>query len=414
MTPAQLEGLDDNGFLRAWSGFSLEERAALPDDTQGRCRARFVHLTPHVEASVARAERSQLEAERAAPARAPLPRVWVDDAQIPEAGPSLVKGIIGRGDFGVIYGGPSTGKTFLTIDMACHVALGEPWRGRKTSAALAVYVAAEAGRSILTRFVAARERLVPEGREMRVPLAIITRPVNLALPAEVDGLVVELRAIAEECSDAQGVGLVVFDTLSRSMPGADENASSDLTRVIAAIDLIRGELGASVVAVHHSGKDASKGARGHSALVAAADFVIGVADHVATIEKVRDAVAGQAIPFALEVVQLGEDRDGDPITTCIAIEAEAGDEPMPQHRPLGPNEKIAIDTLRKLFATTRKNLAERGDDPASACITLGSWREALEAKKINRGRYHEVRASLLKRGVLRIDGVHVELVEGRQ
>jgi hypothetical protein len=83
-------------------------------------------------------------------------------------------------------------------------------------------------------------------------------------------------------ADRQGGGaaarypirLVVVDTLSRAMAGGNENAPDDMSAFIRNIDRIRQETGAHVLIVHHCGKDAAKGARGHSCLRAATDTKI--------------------------------------------------------------------------------------------------------------------------------------------
>ena len=59
--------------------------------------------------------------------------------------PYLLKGIVERGKLHVVYGPSGHGKTFFTIDLACHIAAGMPWRDRKVKQAPVVYIAAEAG-----------------------------------------------------------------------------------------------------------------------------------------------------------------------------------------------------------------------------------------------------------------------------
>jgi hypothetical protein len=61
-----------------------------------------------------------------------------------------------------------------------------------------VYVAAEAGESILHRFSAWRDRHVGDSREQRIPLMVITRAANLLNEEEVDELMGDLKAISEE------------------------------------------------------------------------------------------------------------------------------------------------------------------------------------------------------------------------
>src|SRR5690606_31022552 len=66
-------------------------------------------------------------------------------------------------------------------------------------------------------------------------------------------------------------GVVIIDTLNRAAPGMDENSSVDMGHAIHAAKLIQQGLGGLVLLVHHSGKDAAKGMRGHSSLYAALD-----------------------------------------------------------------------------------------------------------------------------------------------
>ena len=82
-----------------------------------------------------------------------------------------------------------------------------------------------------------------------------------------------------------------------------------MTALVGVADQIRDELGAATAFVHHTGKDKTKGARGHSSLFAAADLDIEVSDGCATVENVRDGIPGERFPFRLEVIELGTDED---------------------------------------------------------------------------------------------------------
>jgi len=301
-----------------------------------------------------------------------FPRVWIDDAIADTIADYLAKGIINRKQLCVIYGPAGDGKTFFTADLAGHIAAGISWRGRRVRQGLVVYIAAEAGTSILRRFFAWRDHHLSEAREGRTPLAIITRGVNLLNMVNVEELLGELRAIAAE--GELPLALVIFDTLSRSIPGGDENRSEDMTRVIEAADLIRDELGAATAIVHHSGKDKDKGARGHSSLFAAADTVISVVDRVATVEKSRDGVAGEQFPFNLEVVNLGEDQDGDPVTTCIVTPTDAAPR-QPGAAKLSGVARIALQSLREAIADHGQTMPGTSTIPGNIrAVRIEQWR----------------------------------------
>jgi hypothetical protein len=123
--------------------------------------------------------------------------------------------------------------------------------------------------------------------------------------------------------------LLIIDTFARSIIGGDENSAQDVGQAVAGADLIRTETGAAVGFIHHAGKDPTKGARGSSALRAAADTEILVegliGQRTATVSKQRDLESCQTMPFELVSVQIGTDPDdGSPITSCTVRHLQDG------------------------------------------------------------------------------------------
>ena len=170
--------------------------------------------------------------------------------------------------------------------------------------------------------------------------------------------------------------LVVIDTLARSMGTGDENASADMGAFVATIDEIRAKTGAHVAVVHHAGKDASRGARGHSSLRAAVDTEIELKGDgkviTAETRKQRDMEGGKVFAYSLQVVNLGEDQDGDPMTSCIVVPCDT-----PQKR--GPKLSGQANTaLQALSDAIAHHGEKRGGDmfPASRkVVTLDTWRD---------------------------------------
>lgn len=316
--------------------------------------------------------RAQVQKEIHATQRARFPRVHFDDAGNIAPNPYLVKGIIDAKSNALLYGPSGGGKTFFAIDLAAHIAAGIPWRGHRVHAGLVVYVACEAGTSILRRFAAWRDSKLGEAHDSRTPLVILTRGANLLDVSDVDALIAELQEIAAELGIP--LALVAFDTLSRSIPGGDENSAQDMTQAIAAADRVRDELHAATLFVHHSGKDQTKGARGHSALFAAADTVISVADNVATVEKSRDGESGQTYGFNLKVIDLGADEDGDPLTTCVIEPTDAA--PSSKNaRPLSATGQIALQALRESIGEHGETTPETSSMPRGVrAVRIERWR----------------------------------------
>ena len=84
--------------------------------------------------------------------------------------------------------------------------------------------------------------------------------------------------------------------------------------ILAGMKRLQEITGGLVIIVHHTGKDASKGLRGHSSLAAALDGAIEVertqTSRSWSAAKVKDGEDGKQRAFKLHVVDLGRDGDG--------------------------------------------------------------------------------------------------------
>ncbi len=311
------------------------------------------------------------------PQAASYPAVWVSDAKLTLDARPILKGLIEPGAFVVVYGPSGSGKSFFTADIAQHIAMGSAWRGRRVQQSLVVYVASEAGASILKRFVAWRENRVSEG-SARLPLVVLTRGPNLLNMVDVEKLNEQLIALQQEAG--LPLGVVIFDTLSRSIPGGDENNAEDMTMAVNAADYLREKFNTSTVYVHHSGKDPSKGARGHSALFAAADVVLGVMDHAATVEKVRDGVAGERFAFSLEPVEIGTDADGDAVISCLLNPSDS-DIQQPKKAIVRGIASVALAALRDEMDAAGQTMPATSSIPSGVrAVKLEQWRERFKLK----------------------------------
>lgn len=281
-------------------------------------------------------------------ARAQLLVTWLRDAAIGQVASYWIKGLIAAAALVLVFGPPGCGKTFWVLDVAARIATRLQWRGQRVSQGLVVIVAVEAGSSVVVRGVAWRQRYLPEERAGEsIPLAFLNTPLDLRDRASQDRLLALLEELTAQAE--LPLALVVIDTLSRAAPGANENAPDDMSAIIGGCDRIRSDTGATVLLVHHSGKDAGKGARGHSILNAAADTIISIDDRTATIEKSRDGASGARFPFDLDIVEMGQDADGDPITTCVVRQLdEAAARPAKPREPSGVIQRLLLRTLRTL------------------------------------------------------------------
>lgn len=281
----------------------------------------------------------------------------------------LVEGLIGRNAMGVLYGDSNTGKTFVAIDLGCAIARGIPWMGRRVEKGMVVYLATESPASVRTRL-----RAYQKHNGCRVPdFVVVTTPVNLFRSSADTNAVIKL---IRELETEHGVKceLIIGDTLARLAAGANENSGDDMTIVLENLDRIRAEVNASVLPIHHTGKDAAKGMRGWSGMRAAIDTELEVTVDSAgvgavEVTKQRDMPGkGSRIGYRLQVIPLGRGKWGQDLTSCVV-------EPIEAPAPTPRTSKRLGDTQRAVLAA----LAVAGRDMRTREIC-----DVLAAQQINR------------------------------
>lgn len=281
--------------------------------------------------------------------------------------PYLVKGWLDRGGVSILFGASNVGKSFLALDLAHHVSKGRKWGGRRVNAGRVIYIAAEGGGNFDNRVAAL------DGPEMWV---------LSGAPFAMTGKASAAPPMAEVLKHLEGVGgapfdLIVLDTMARVMGGADENAAPDIADLMRNVEVLVRATGAHVLLVHHTGKDQARGARGHSSLRAAIDTEIELTRDewgliTAEVTKQRDGPTGYSFAYTLRQVELGQDQDGDPVTTCVvepAEPAEAG-----RAACTGAARK-ALGVLEALVATAGE-VIRNPKYPGSASVPLDAWRDA--------------------------------------
>jgi hypothetical protein len=314
----------------------------------------------------------------------------------------IIKGVLPRAGLAVIYGASGSGKTFFTFDMAACVARGADWRGVKVAKGRVVYIVAEGAGGFRNRVEAYCEYhgLAPEDLDVLViPDA----------PNFVDKL--HRKALLDALKLVGPISVIVVDTYARVMAGANENDAKDTGDAVAYCDVLHRVTGALVVLIHHSGKDASKGARGSGALRAAADVEIEVVQtrdyRAATITKMKDGEDNKEYAFRLGEVALGQDEDGYTITSCVVEARDAVHKAERKEEPKGDVEKAVYN-----FLNTSADL----DDTGTPLVALVEGAAALldfdpESGKKDRRKEVVKRAieSLARKNLLVDDGFVVKL-----
>lgn len=306
--------------------FTLDAFTTAAQATRGAIRASRI---AHEWSEALRGARKYLDGVRARAQEAPssllVPFQFADSLVPP---PTSIRGYLPASGIGVIWGEPSSFKSFVALDMALSIAWGQDWHGRPVRAGTVWYLAGE-GQSGIERRVRAwakeHGRLDDQGRPLSIASKFFLTPSSIAVDGpegETSGDILELVRMIDRGARPSHI---FVDTIARTMVG-DENASRDMGAYIRGLELLVGALQESghpacVVAVHHSRKDGGA-YRGSSALRGAVDFEFEVTreDMVVTLDcrKMKDFAEPGPERFLAREVELGRATDEWGIEHAVA------------------------------------------------------------------------------------------------
>lgn len=259
------------------------------------------------------------------------PREWV------------VPGWLPTDSLSAVYAPPGVGKSFYALTLALEQSAGGWWLGTRLDASPVLYVAAERATDLRDRAEAwalRSESKLPDTFE----LLATPRPPQLTNPTHVEAL---CRYVEEG-----GFRLVVLDTYARMTLGLEENSSKDTGPVLESLDRVRQATGGgSVVVVHHSGKDATRGLRGSSAFLGAVDLTVRL------------------------------DSAGEGTLKATVDKSNAGPEPLPEWfrlEPFGPSAVLTHTGLPPVDAGLEAAVVEILRESTAGSLSMSQLLEALE------------------------------------
>ena len=300
-----------------------------------------------------------------------------------------VKGVLPECGTAVIWGPSRAGKTFAALDLVLAMSQAREWLSWKTAACDVLYICLESVWGLQGRLTA---WTLEQNQSIPANVSFIIEPFDL-LNRE------HLAAIKQS---APKHGVLVIDTLNRAAPGTDENSSRDMSNIINAAAEIQAAMDGLVLLVAHSGKDGTRGIRGHSSLFAALDASIEVGrngdSRFVRLDKVKEAEDGAKRFFRLKPVVIGTDEDGEHITSCI-VEAVDGSEAesLEAAKPLSHSLQYALDSL--LTAIEKEQ---------SASVHVDAWRQHFyaghpaDSDAGKRQAFHRARNGLIEHGKITV------------
>jgi hypothetical protein len=208
------------------------------------------------------------------------------------------------------------------------------------------------------------------------PFYLLTTRLGLATDAD--------ALIADICGQLgpEGCIAIIIDTLNRSIEGS-ESDDRDMGDYVKAADKIREAFACAVIVIHHCGIEGTR-PRGHTSLTGAADAQLSVrrdaADQiVVTVEWMKDGVEGDEIVSRLDIVEVGVDDDGDPVSSCVIEEIEGGAAKPPKSKKINAAAKQALDLLHECVASGAVTAPPSDHIPAGVRgVTKAAWRGYLE------------------------------------
>jgi len=295
----------------------------------------------------------------------------------------VIKGLIPECSFASIYGPSGSFKSFLALDWACHIATGKDWDGHKVKQGAVLYVAGEGGFGVTQRVRAweLHHQVATLDNLARLPVPVF--------PADSDNV----KDVLEYCQEIKtktghAVKLVILDTLARCYGGNDENSSKDMGAFIKGCDTIKQLTGATVLVVHHSGKNAENGGRGSSSLPAALDVEYRVKRDgedqqalVLTCSKMKDSDQPETKAYDLTSVHIRTDSDGDDVNSLCVIpvgrQPSDDEDSLPKASRMSGNHQALWQAVRSRtqsgYPTTRQVIIDDLKTQGLPTQHFGRW-----------------------------------------
>jgi putative DNA primase/helicase len=164
----------------------------------------------------------------------------------------------------VLYGESGSLKSFTALDYGLCIATGTAYQDiYPVQQGAVVYICSEGWNGAAKRmraWAAHHQQGIPDN------FVVIPDAFDLMDGKEAD----EIIKLIKEALPTMPV-LIIVDTLARNFGGGDENTQKDMNLFVRNLDYLRARTMATVMPIHHSGKDLAKRERGSSVLRGAAD-----------------------------------------------------------------------------------------------------------------------------------------------
>jgi hypothetical protein len=231
------------------------------------------------------------------------------------------------------------------------------------------------------------------------PLYVIRAQINLRSSQEdFDNLISAINDLLETVGEK--LQMIVLDTLMRmSGGGFNENSSEDMGGFITQAGKLQAFYDCALLVIHHSGKDVTKGLRGHSSLLGAVDTeleinrldsVINTGDPsvkgsgTITVTKQKDGSDDIAIGFDVVAIDVSTSALGFESVTSLAVQANTEivqntKKNAKNNQGSGGNQRLEMDSLMKVIKNKASYREVEGTTRYG--VTLEDWKAEFWSMK---------------------------------
>lgn len=291
------------------------------------------------------------EAKLPAPLRTHDEQFWSDIWW--EYEPEIIEDIMPMRGVSIVYGPSTVGKSFVVLDWAYRLATGQQILDRDTVASHVIYSAFEDAGGIKRRITGLkiRDHQAPASLTLHMPNHTLVQDEDIKrYEAYLQAKKAEVEAAGER------LGLVIIDTLTNAISGAEVNEGAVAAQIMATFSRLAYKLDVMILAVAHTGKDKSRGVYGSVHFKNMADTIIQLQDsddqlsdeRKIFIEKVKNGGKANYIAsgYTLEDIFLGHKPNGKDITTAVVKYHEPQVHTAPAEPSLPKAQQRVMDTMR--------------------------------------------------------------------
>lgn len=271
----------------------------------------------------------------------------------------------------VLYAPWGQGKSFVGAELAGAISQGRPFGGGQVRKGLVLYLIGEGAFDMRERF----KSLIDDGRVDKSQIYISTLAPQIVNTDERRQLRAEIKAWLA----GRQLGIIVVDTLAVHSNGVEENSASQMGTWLSFYRSLGAEFGATILFIHHAGKDADKGTRGSTAIPGAMSTMI-------FCEKIGDEIT-------LHCVKQRGAKEFDPVGFQMRrVNGSAVLDQVGASDHFSELEQLILDQIvssKDGFCETRHFVHSDGKVPPKVSLhrALGSLLNRNKIIRLGRGKY---------------------------